>query len=283
MGLFLTSLPYLELPQVEAFSKSNGSFFSTLIVGTNALRKPRLVVYVVGFADPMARSHRIGLLAQLPDLDGQIQEGDSDSQTTYNALVTQRGTTQVQLEQFWAGVKQTRNQQIQNLLNYNSGISTSLTIDGNHKSVNDIVLRFFATDTLAFSDLSVLETIAAQCPLEGGDAVYEARAMISYFTGEQFDNSACIGGGEREGKSANATLPTPITIYPNPATNMIVVQGAPENAQVNITDHLGRLVHFGSLQSNRIELTSLQNGVYTVQVFSSEKTLLTTQKLVIAN
>jgi hypothetical protein len=113
--------------------------------------------------------------------------------------------------------------------------------------------------------------------------VYEARAMISYFTGEQFDNSACIGGGEREGKSANATLPTPITIYPNPATNMIVVQGAPENAQVNITDYLGRLVHSGRLQSNRIELTSLQNGVYNVQVFSSEKTLLTTQKLVIAN
>jgi hypothetical protein len=270
------------LPQVEAFSKSNGSFFSTLIVGTNALRKPRLVDDVVGFADPMARSHRIGLLAQLLDLDEQIQEGDSDSQTTYNALVTQRGTTQVQLEQFWAGVKQTRNQQIQNLLNYNSGISTSLTIDGNHKSVNDIVLRFFATDTLATGDLSVLEIIAAQCPLEGGDAVYEARAMVSYFTGVQFDNSACIGSDEREDETANTVAVENITVYPNPATNMVIIQGAPEDAVVNITDYLGRLIHSGKLQSNRIELTSLQSGMYTVQVLSSENTLLTTQKLVVA-
>jgi PKD repeat protein len=74
-----------------------------------------------------------------------------------------------------------------------------------------------------------------------------------------------------------------IRLYPNPATNMVIIQGAPEDAVVNITDYLGRLIHSGKLQSNRIELTTLQNGVYTVQVFSSEKTLLTTQKLVIAN
>jgi hypothetical protein len=98
----------------------------------------------------------------------------------------------------------------------------------------------------------------------------------------QFDNSACIGGEERENEMANTVAVENITIYPNPATNMVIVQGAPEDAVVNITDHLGRLVHASKLQSNRIELTSLQNGVYNVQVFSSEKTLLATQKLVVA-
>jgi hypothetical protein len=220
--------------------------------------------------------------AQLLDLDEQMQAGDSINQTTYVSVLTQRASAQTQMEQYWTSMKQSRQQQIQNLLQYNAAITTNLTVDTNHKLVNNIVLHLLAADTLATGDLTTLEAIAAQCPQEGGDAVYEARAMVSYFTGEQFDNSACIGGEERENEMANTVAVENITIYPNPATNMVIVQGAPEDAQVNITDHLGRLVHASKLQSNRIELTTLQNGVYNVQVFSSEKTLLTTQKLVVA-
>ncbi|MFZ4634051.1 MAG: hypothetical protein ACOYNO_07590, partial [Saprospiraceae bacterium] len=137
--------------------------------------------------------------AQLLDLDEQMQAGDSINQTTYGSVLTQRASAQTQLEQYWTSLKQSRNQQIQNLLQYNAGITTNLTIDANHKLVNNIVLSLLASDTLATGDLTTLEAISAQCPQEGGDAVYEARAMVSYFTGEQFDNSACIGGGEREG------------------------------------------------------------------------------------
>lgn len=211
-----------------------------------------------------------------------MQAGDSINQTTYGSVLTQRASAQTQLEQYWTSMKQSRQQQIQNLLQYNAAITTDLAIDTNHKLVNNIVLSLLAADTLATGDLTTLEAIAAQCPQEGGDAVYEARAMVSYFTGVQFDNSACIGGEERENEMANTVAVENITIYPNPATNMVIVQGAPEDAVVNITDYLGRLIHSGKLQSSQIELASFQSGVYTLQVFSNENTLLATRKLVIA-
>jgi hypothetical protein len=220
--------------------------------------------------------------AQLLDLDEQMQAGDSINQTTYGSVLTQRASAQTQMEQYWTSLKQSRQQQIQNLLQYNAAITTNLTIDANHKLVNNIVLSLLAADTLAAGDLTTLEAIAAQCPQEGGDAVYEARAMVSYFTGVQFDNSACIGVEERENIMANAAFDAPIAIFPNPASNMIIIQGAPEDALVNITDYLGRVVHSGKLQSTQIELASFQSGVYTLQVFSNENTLLATRKLVIA-
>ena len=70
--------------------------------------------------------------------------------------------------------------------------------------------------------------------------------------------------------SDDATL----TIYPNPATNEIVINNVANNGLVEIFDITGKLVK-QVVYNNKVDVSNLLTGVYTIKVNNK------TQKLVI--
>ncbi len=176
-----------------------------------------------------------------------------------------------------------RSTKIQNLIALNAAVSTTLAPDDNHKTVNNIVLNFLLTDTLASGDLTTLEGIAEQCPLEGGDAVYEARAFVSYFTGTDYnDFDLCAPPQPRQkqvnGKSSGLK---DITLYPNPTTGEVFLSVSGE-VLARVFNNIGQMQMEKTVADNRLNLSLLPPGVYRLQLFR-EGRMLTTQSVILIN
>ncbi|MCO6490754.1 MAG: T9SS type A sorting domain-containing protein, partial [Phaeodactylibacter sp.] len=86
-------------------------------------------------------------------------------------------------------------------------------------------------------DVGVLENIALQCPLEGGSAVFSARAFLAVATRQVLwhDDIEC-GGGEAQRLSAPVDaqpgIVEEVAIYPNPAKEQVIVDWRHSEGQV---------------------------------------------------
>lgn len=221
---------------------------------------------------------------ELRELDSLRQSGTAVNQTQYNNAAQQVATTQTQYEQYLDTLRTIRLQQVATLLSLNAAVSTSLAIEANHKTLNNIVLKILLSDTLASSDLPTLADIAEQCPLEGGDAVYEARAMVAYFTGEDFDDYELCASSERQQrvqKKNTTRAERSIEIYPNPTTGEVFL-AADGEVLVRIFDNIGQLQLEKIVSDHRLDLSQLQPGIYRLQLFR-EGQMLTTQSVVLLN
>jgi len=133
--------------------------------------------------------------------------------------------------------------------------------------------------------LNDLQLIANQCPLEGGNAVYEARAMLGVLgTIQVYDDQALCGRAKAlqrppvfDGKSI---LPNrSLQVYPNPARNIVMVQWTKSDFQKGhlvVIDLFGRQVFAQVLESGdssiEIDLSAFSSGVYFIQVKLDEQT-----------
>ena len=169
---------------------------------------------------------------------------------------------------------------LMSLLQLNAAVSTSLTPDANHKTVNAILLDWLATDNIASSDMETLISIAGQCPLEGGDAVYEARSLVSHLSGMEFDDRDLCGTQNRQSKGKKSPTLDRVIVFPNPTTGQINWTGA-ENVAIRVLNAQGQLVREIRGTDGFAYLGNLPQGVYVVQVFSAENVLLTTQKILL--
>lgn len=166
----------------------------------------------------------------------------------------------------------------------NTAVTTSLLPDANHKTVNGILFNLLLSDTLATGDLSTLTSIAQQCPLEGGDAVYEARAFVSYYTGADYDDfELCAPAQPRRPKTVDHTsgLVENLAIYPNPTTGDVFISTSGE-VLARVFNHTGQLQMEKVLTDNRLNLSQLQPGVYRLQLFRKGR-MLTTQSVILLN
>lgn len=219
----------------------------------------------------------------LRQLDSLRQAGGTVSQTQYDASVQQSATAQTQYEQYASGLKQARQQNIQTLLTLNAAVTTSLTPDANQKTVNSILLNYLLSDTLASGYLSTLVSIAQQCPLEGGDAVYEARTVVSRFTGQGFNDLEQCEDTERQQRpedSANLSEITPIVTYPNPSSGQLFWSGTGDQSiTIRVFNGLGQLATEMTSANGSANLEQLPEGLYQVQLLSLNNTVLATHKL----
>lgn len=113
------------------------------------------------------------------------------------------------------------------------------------------MVDFLQTDSIASDDMKTMEAIAAQCPLEGGDAVYEARAIVGYFTGLQYDDEVACNVQQRESFAENAQItPDFIKVYPNPTTGELLWENLDDSISTiwvynHTTGHFCKLHDFG--------------------------------------
>jgi hypothetical protein len=175
-----------------------------------------------------------------------------------------------------------RRAKIQSLLTQNTSISTAITPADNHKAVNAIVFGLLLNDSLQTGDLATLESIAETCPLEGGDAVYEARAIVAHLTGASYDDTdLCTVLAERSrAEKQDASHTEAIVLYPNPTTGQVYWTGTDDQPiRIRAFNALGQQLAEVVSTTGYANLGHLQQGIYHVQLLSLDNAVLATRKL----
>ena len=161
-------------------------------------------------------------------------------------------------------------------------ISTAITPADNHKTVNAIMFGLLLNDSLQTGDLATLESIAEMCPLEGGDAVYEARAIVAHLTGASFDDAdLCTVSLERtHAEKQEADTAGKIVLYPNPTTGQVYWTGTDDQPiRIRVFNSLGQQLAEVVSTTGYANLGHLQQGIYHVQLLSLDNAVLATRKL----
>lgn len=220
-------------------------------------------------------------VAGLDTLDRQLQSGTSVDQAEYDTLVQQRIQSQSSFGQYVAYLDSLRQLRISYLQQLNAAISTSLAPDANHKTLNTILLDWLVTDDIASSDMETLISIAGQCPLEGGDAVYEARALVSHLAGTEFDDRDLCGVQNRQSRKGKQELTNQIVIFPNPTTGELFLDVVTGGITARVFNLLGELKMDTPVAGNRLDMNALPDGMYTVQFLSIDGQLLANAKVLL--
>ena len=193
-------------------------------------------------------------------------------------------------------------------LTENSIVQTSELIEENTQKVNDIFLNYFASSGLeyipnppsgegevaespALDPVPVAEllSIAEQCPLSGGNAVYRARAMYSNIDPEKtYDNSTiCLTQGIMYRQQKKQISTSTFRVFPNPAYDQVNINyqiGDDQQADLLIRNSLGQILQkhvlFGNKKDLNLNIQMLANGIYTVQMVL-QKEIIQQEKLVI--
>jgi hypothetical protein len=148
--------------------------------------------------------------------------------------------------------------------------------------------RYLATNppALGSPDAEAIATIALQCPLEGGSAVYLARGLYSGFGGEQaYDDLQACDVEERTNEPsmvAQADAQPRLLILPNPAHDQFTLRwDAPATTEgvIRVWASDGRLVRqqIVALGTHTIDIQSADfaTGLYYCQYSTPDSKVLT--------
>jgi len=180
--------------------------------------------------------------------------------------------------------------------NLNNSINPNNIIEQNQKTVNALLLSKLMNNSYVYSqtDSIALYDIASQCPLSGGNSVYQARNMLMNITNELIDFENDCEEAERrfiadnENQSITENQKAVYKLYPNPnegRMNFIYSLHESEKGELVIYDISGRVILSYKLQAGDnnqlfINESKLNNGVYFYEVLVNDKIELS-DKLVI--
>ncbi len=167
----------------------------------------------------------------------------------------------------------------------NAAISVSEIYEINQKRVNDIYLSTIALDRFEFDSIQTdaLEGIAWQCPWSGGDAVFQARSMLSIVRDTVYNDSLLCA--QQQYRLAGKPKPeSKLMIYPNPANDNVTIEFEKESSgNLRIFNAIGQVKHVVAITENKaINLNTAKwvPGVYFV-VFNSQDNRKITGSIII--
>jgi hypothetical protein len=180
------------------------------------------------------------------------------------------------------------------ILKYNGIIDNEL-IQKNERIVNGLWLSTLAKNIEPTSnEFALLSSIANQCPIAGGNAVYAARSFVQHSSIDSImfwdDYSLCLLDGfdtrKTDGEEIKEILNPLVLVYPNPSDDLIKV-----NYQNHVYDCINVIVSNLSGQevnsviyckkgSLDMDLSSLSAGTYFIQIFEKMK-LIHQEKIII--
>ncbi len=170
-----------------------------------------------------------------------------------------------------------RNNSADPVIALNSAISVSDITESNEKSLNEIGLMTIAKHNSQFTSvqLSILESIANQCPVSGGQAVFRARAILALVNPNQHydDRDICEPfGGIRIKNNSNSKL-LACKVYPNPAMNSVTLEISDNNlgkVEFSLMNATGQKLLSKSLPEGQksfiFNIASFDPGVYQYQI-----------------
>src|SRR5690606_31880998 len=132
----------------------------------------------------------------------------------------------------------------------------------NQKRVNDIFLATIALDSfeLSTSHIAALDSIAWQCPWSGGDAVFQARGMLSIVRDTVYNDSLLCAQQQQYKLAGEGSPAGKLKIYPNPADEVMTIEiGEIENATLRIFNGVGR-IHYETKITAAQQTLDIQTG-----------------------
>ncbi len=180
----------------------------------------------------------------------------------------------------------------------NKGIVPANAIEQNQQIINDLILRKLIMPKYVYTDVDkkVVSSIANQCPISGGDGVYQARVLLMTIENNviEFVDNCNEKSSIRSEPQVNITSSYLQTItssnyklYPNPNNgNMLldytINQG--DTGIIKIYDLAGKLICSYPLNANNNQLqinnADLNNGIYIYHI-TVNNTIVKSDKLVI--
>ena len=158
------------------------------------------------------------------------------------------------------------------LASQNAVITADSVFELNERMIKDIYLNTLAQGITEFdgTQLASLESIAGQCPLTGGSAVFKARSLLAMVQDFIYDDEMlCEQIGERGNKGFDISNSHIFTLFPNPAKNEVTASFSSSselNREIVLSDATGKEIwHKEVPKSNRsvvFETTGMQPGVY---------------------
>lgn len=180
------------------------------------------------------------------------------------------------------------------LIEENALVSEEGLLEANRKTVNDIFLSTAAQGIFSLdeSQLEAVQSIAEQCPFEGGQAVYLARALYQWHEYRTFDDLALCEEPELRPAPLGIEPSTPaetFRFYPNPGAGALNV-AVPEaylgqRLQLKLSSLTGRLLTSKGIASaniiERLETDQIPGGIYSVEVWAAGQHLATERLVII--
>ncbi|OQA07661.1 MAG: hypothetical protein BWY67_01677 [Bacteroidetes bacterium ADurb.Bin397] len=168
----------------------------------------------------------------------------------------------------------------------NNSITDSLEWESNLKAVYSIIINKTLRDSLLnASDTTMLEEIAFQNPMDGGRAVFWARALLFLEIHDE-TISARIGSINSSLNITHQKDSTTIQLFPNPANDQcqVVVTGIKKDFIVRVKDIVGQDLYIKSIASEinliNIDTSFMTPGMYIlivtdgVEFFKQEKIVI---------
>jgi hypothetical protein len=174
----------------------------------------------------------------------------------------------------------------------NSLIIPQNQIEQNHKDVNTVLLNTYGSgiDSGTSNQISSLQSIATQCPVLGGTAVFKARTLLNALLNTSIlYTDSCAGGSPGHRKTekpiANASMQT-VMVYPNPASTLLSVQiqlQPGETVIICLYNNLGEEVKCEVLKTNlsTVSITNLAEGIYYYRVIDNNGNLIKSDKIMV--
>lgn len=165
----------------------------------------------------------------------------------------------------------------------NQAIYTQYDYEGNQKFANSLWLKSLLNGIQSISDsqITLLENLAYQCPLVGGQGVITARSILMQLGNYSFDDrTLCQPVENRENKKAPNI--SEVGFYPNPASSEITL-AFPSNLdcqRLKIVNIVGQVLSIleSPKSGQSIRIDSIANGMY-ILVFEFKDSESQTLKL----
>ena len=155
-----------------------------------------------------------------------------------------------------------------------AGILVKGIFEHNKKSVNDINLSTFASGIYTFDEnqVGILDKIASQCPLTGGNAVFQARGMLKLVFGNinYNDDINCLSAQSHSEENDHTVSilaqKNNLNVFPNPTDGIITLRldyPTDESTKVEIFNLSGKSITeiFFPLGKNEVNINMFNLGI----------------------
>jgi hypothetical protein len=175
------------------------------------------------------------------------------------------------------------------------GIIDNELIQKNERTVNEIWLSTYVKglDPIS-SQVQYINSIAEQCPVSGGNAVYAARSFMQQVSRDSLlfweDYDRCLLAGfdvrKTDGEEIADLINAYIKVYPNPAAHFVNIEYKKEGQgciHIILSSLTGQVVKSEDLCDTNLkvlEVSNLGTGVYYLRIFE-EGQLIHQEKLII--
>jgi hypothetical protein len=124
-----------------------------------------------------------------------------------------------------------------------------------------------------YRDGNLIGMVSSPVPIEWG--LYEYMVTAIYYFGESSPSNAVVITGSEEHADQE------VQIFPNPASDKVLIQTDLDNYQIELYDHLGRCVYIRdqSGDPNEMNVSGFEPGIYFLKIKTAESSLL--KKLII--